>query len=422
MNDQSKAPVARLEPYVDRTRVPDSEPAERFALLLLYAPDAGAGAVHPPLNLSLVIDRSGSMAGEKLEYVKEAAAHALRLLHEADRVSVVIYDDEVQVLSASQPATPRLRDELIRKLRAVHSGGSTDLYGGWQAGCGQVLDGGTDDFINRVLLLTDGLANVGTVDHEAIVTGVKAERRAGITTTTFGVGSDFNQFLLHGMADNGGGHFYFIDQPAKIPALFSSELGEMLTVTARNLVLEIGVPEGVTIDLLNDLPHTTVAGVFRMELGEACAGEVRTLAFRLGLPSLEPHTELILPLHVSYTDAGRQSTVLTGQGFAFQILPAAACEEQPVNDLVLAEAGRFIGERAKMQALSRLYHDDVDSARQILREAIFRLEALLPPELAILIVRELEDVLRQSDELHENRFMAKQAHFASYAVQRSRKR
>jgi Ca-activated chloride channel family protein len=141
MSEHSTEHRARLETYADRTLVPAGQAAQRFVHLLIHAPEAGREVAHPPLNLSLVIDRSGSMSGDKLRFVKDAARHALRLLHDSDRVSIVIYDDEVQVLAPGQMVTTQGREDLLRKLRDVHSGGSTDLFGGWDAGCGQVREG-----------------------------------------------------------------------------------------------------------------------------------------------------------------------------------------------------------------------------------------------------------------------------------------
>jgi Ca-activated chloride channel homolog len=419
MSQEITAPKARLETYVDRTLVPAGHPAQRFALVLLHAPEAGEGAVHPPLNLSLVIDRSGSMSGDKLEFVKDAARHALRLLHSSDRVSIVIYDDEVQVLAPGQAVTATAREDLLRRLRAIHSGGSTDLHGGWDAGCSQVREGQNSDFINRVLLLTDGLANQGITDQEEVVTRVKAQRRAGVSTTTFGVGDDFNQFLLQGMADNGGGHFYFIEKPAQIPAYFKNELGEMLTVTARNLMLEIRLSDGVSLDLLNDLPHEMVGEKYRIELGEAGAGEVRTMAFRLELPPSDLRSELHLRVGLTYIDAVGQPVELE-EGLHFLFPSAGACEEQPINEMVLVESGRLLTERAKMQALAHLYRDERSAARGVLQEAIATLQKLLPAELVTLMVRELQHLVLRTEEQPMSAAEAKTAHYSSYRAQRSR--
>jgi len=422
MSPESVEPHAQLETSVDRTLIPPGEPAQRFALLILHAPDSGEGAAHPPLNLSLVVDRSGSMSGDKLKFAKEACQHALRLLHEADRVSLVIYDDEVEILAPSQPATARVREDLMRRLRDVRSGASTDLHGGWEAGCGQVSEHHGNAYVNRVLLLTDGLANVGIVDQEDVVSRVKAQRRGGVGTTTLGVGEDFNQFLLQGMADNGGGHFYFIEKPDQIAAYFKNELGEMLTITARELLLEIGIPSGFSLDLLNDLPHEAGAGTYRADLGDASAGEVRTLALRIGVPASDLHSEIHLPVRVVYTDAACQAVELSGPVLSFLVASAGACEEQPTDETVLLEAGRLLAERAKTQALAYLYKDERAAARGALEEVIATLQKMLPAELAAPLVRELEELLqRTDDQLLMDAHEAKLRHHTSYRAQHSRK-
>ena len=423
MSQEMTAPRAKVETYVDRTRVPAGEAAPRFALLLLHAPEAGEGSVHPPLNLSIVIDRSGSMSGDKLGFAKDAARHALRLLHEPDRVSIILYDDEVKVLAPGQTVTAGVRDDLTRRLREVRSGGQTDLHGGWAAGCSQVREGQDAGLLNRVLLLTDGLANVGICDQEDVVTHVKAQHQAGISTTTFGVGVDFNQFLLEGMADNGGGHFYFIERPEQISDYFKNELGEMVTVTARNVVLEIGMPGGATLDLLNDLPHEVVGQTWRIPLGDLSSGDERTLALRVGLPANEQGAQLTLPIVLTYTDAEGQPVALDGLGCHFLYASAGACEEQPINEMVLEEGGRRFIERAMKQALAHLYNGEEREALDFLQEAMAYVRKMLPEQLAERLVGELQEMVLGTTQgrYRGNTMDAKMLHHLIHRSQRSRK-
>ena len=120
---------------------------------------------------------------------------------------------------------------------------STDLCGGWLAGCEQVARFIEGEGLGRCLLLTDGLANQGVTDRDEIVTHARELRRRGVVTSTFGVGADFDERLLQQMADAGAGHFYFIERAVQIPDLFASELGETLDVVASGVTLTIETPE-----------------------------------------------------------------------------------------------------------------------------------------------------------------------------------
>jgi Ca-activated chloride channel family protein len=115
-----------------------------------------------PLNISLVVDRSGSMSGEKLRYVKKAVEFVIQNLNPGDYLSIVQYDDQVQVLSPSAPVTDK--SALLRLVASIREGGSTNLSGGMLEGFNQVKITRKEGYVNRVLLLTDGLANVGITD------------------------------------------------------------------------------------------------------------------------------------------------------------------------------------------------------------------------------------------------------------------
>jgi Ca-activated chloride channel family protein len=412
---------ASLNSQVDRSLIPANEPCERYLLLTLRMPEAAQRRDRLPLNLSLIIDRSGSMSGDKLEYVKEAASHALRLLTEMDRVSVIIYDDEVDVLAPSRTLTPETRDELLRRIRQVRTGGMTNLSGGWFTGCDQIADYMNPDYLNRALLLTDGLANRGIVDQEKLVYQAKELRRRGITTTTFGVGDDFNQFLLQGIADGGGGHFYFIDKPNQIPNYFKGELGEMLATVAREITLEVGMPDGVEVEVLNDVPYDTGKGNFRLLLGDAYDGEVRTLAMKFKLPASATGNDLLFPLTLNYEDTQqRQGITLEGPTVRFNVASPAECEKQPVNEDVLREVGRLEAEQAKMEALKKEYQGDIAGAQAALRQAGATIAKTMSPNVAQGLVAELEE-MESEMVLGLTATVRKAKHYHAYLKQRSRK-
>lgn len=178
-------------------------------LLLRLEADAPPRTDRLPLNLSLVLDRSGSMHGGKLTAAREAAALLVRRLAPEDVVSVVAYDDEVETVA--EPATGAAQAELPREIERIETGGSTNLSGGWLRGRELVARNLLERGVNRVILLTDGQANVGITDPQRL-TGLAAEAgRQRMTTTTIGFGADYNERLLRAMADAGGGNTYYIE-------------------------------------------------------------------------------------------------------------------------------------------------------------------------------------------------------------------
>lgn len=202
---------------------------------------------HVPLNLSLVLDRSGSMSGEKLENVKKAVIYVINQLSSEDILSIVFYDSNVEVLM--EPQRLENKENIIKKVSAINSGSSTNLEGGIRKGYDLVKGAKklvVGEMVNRVLLLSDGLANVGISESGALaeITSGFFEND-GISISTFGVGLDYNEDLMAKIAIQGGGMYYFINSVDKLPDIFNMELKGISKVVAQNTKLEISFPEDI---------------------------------------------------------------------------------------------------------------------------------------------------------------------------------
>ena len=185
-----------LERPPDRRLIRPTAHSQRFVLATIAAPRATTERERAPVNLAIVLDRSGSMSGEKIRVAKVAVEEAIARLRPDDRFCVVVYDDVVDVVIESTPASAEARRGAIERLRSVDARGSTNLGEGWLRGCEQVARHLVDRGVNRCLLLTDGLANVGITDPEALASHAAELRARGVSTSTFGVGNDFDERLL----------------------------------------------------------------------------------------------------------------------------------------------------------------------------------------------------------------------------------
>jgi Ca-activated chloride channel family protein len=257
-------------------------------MIRITAPELEILGRRPTLNLALVIDRSGSMSGASLEYAKAAAICAVEALDPTDRVAVVVYDDHISTLVPSTLAQHKAA--VIGAIRTVHAGGTTALHAGWLEGARQVGSYLNAECLNRVILLSDGLANVGETNPSIIQRDCVGLFERGISTTTMGLGRTFNEDLLEGMAERGGGNYHFIDSARQLAAIFSAELQGLTTTRGTHVTLTTGSDNGIrVVDILNDL-STTESGA--LILSNLVAGVPIEIGAVLQVPSLEPGQSL----------------------------------------------------------------------------------------------------------------------------------
>lgn len=275
-----------LDVRQDRSLIRPRWRSHRYVVVRVMAPPAPAraGRVRAPVNLAFALDRSGSMAQDKLRVAGQAVEEAISRLGAQDRFSLVVYDDMVDVVVSGTYATPDARQEAVGALRAIRPRGTTDLASGWLRGCEQVATALLGDGVNRCLLLTDGLANVGITERDELARHAAGLRARGVSTSTFGVGDDFDEVLLQSMADSGGGHFHDIADAAAIRDHITSEVGETLEVVARGVTLEVTVGEGVRVESISTFPVSETMGRAIVELGDLVAQQVVEVVLRLRFP------------------------------------------------------------------------------------------------------------------------------------------
>ena len=441
----------------DRAFIPAGTTSTRYLSVTISAPAAtysGGSAPRnkrPGVSVSLVLDRSGSMGGQKINLARQAVAHAIRLLKDDDQLSVIVYDDEVETVLERMAATKGARQQALTALARVDARGSTNLSDGWftgarslgataepgdaatignlpltfedakPAGAAAAVRAEDADRVRRVLLLTDGLANQGVTDPTALQMASARLRAQGVSTSTFGLGADFDEELLTSLASSGGGHFYFIEHPQQIPDFLASELGEVLDVVARDVVFEVAAGDAASVTLLNGLPVEQV--------GEYAGHSVRV---RLGDLVAEQEVTLVLAVTCSARVEGQKVAVdcrvrdRGGVLFAapmrveWSAVPGEQDRTQPVNHAVLLEAARMLAERARIVALAANRNGEFQQAVLALDAAIQQIRELGVHEA---VVNELIEQLQGEKQVFAHDLSPidrKARHFASYSLAFSR--
>lgn len=231
-----------------------------------------------PLNLSIVIDRSGSMQGVKMGFTKRAAKGLIDRLEASDMVSIVMFDNAID--SVQGPVLVTDKEMIKSKIDHITPRGSTNLWGGTELGYEFVHRNYRPGSVNRVLLISDGLANVGITDSGQIIRNVARYKDAGgMSLSTFGVGLDYNETLMTAMAENGGGHYYYIDAPERLPVFFDQELNTLMNAVAQDALITIRLPDGVHITKSYPLPFTQSGNLVYIRLQDLFALDTRTCLF-----------------------------------------------------------------------------------------------------------------------------------------------
>jgi hypothetical protein len=231
---------------------------ERLHVMLeIDAPKDEDAPEAPPMSLALVLDRSGSMSGRKLEVARSCALWLAERMAAKDRLGLVAFDHEVMVFVGPQTSS----SERVRSaLRMVGARGSTNLSRGWMKAFELLNEPGFSG-PRRVLLLTDGLANVGVTEPEELVAMARSAAEQGVVTTTIGFGEGFDENLLTRMADAGRGSAHFAASPEDAPEVFAEEAGDLAALVAQNLSVEIRPTSSVSgMEILGDYQCATVAG------------------------------------------------------------------------------------------------------------------------------------------------------------------
>src|ERR1041384_7903046 len=364
----------------------------------------------PDLNLSLVLDRSGSMEGEKMVRAREAAMFCVDQMLPTDRLSVVTFDDRVEVLFPSEPVTNKqsMKDLISR----VTARGSTALHEAWVRGgltvSGRMLDQG----INRVVLITDGLANVGITNTDEIVTQAMGLFQRGVSTSTIGIGADFNEDLLMPMAQAGGGHAWHVVEPDDMQRIFQVELEGLIAQFAHTVSLSLIPADGVRIvDILNDFELTETG---RYRLPNLQAGSPLDIVVQLKMGAQAVGSTLrLLDLRMGFTPQDQNAADVVKSAFSVEFVDSN--EDSAVNHEVVKAVQFLMNARARREAMDRIDRGDFAAARVLIGQSIAATQVACAPFASIEECAALEEVAQSLDDRNQDRMSRKKLAYAAYS-------
>ena len=335
-----------------------------------------SGAKRPPLNLAIVIDRSGSMAGDKIVKAKNAARRLVDRLDQNDRVAIVSYGSDVKVDFASGPANSGNRAQMHYAIDNIVQSGGTNLSGGFERGLTEVMRWGNTGAVNRVILMSDGNANIGVVSSDGLENLSRDALKRGVSVSTIGVGLDYNEDVMTRMANVGAGNYYFVDNSMAIAAAFDKEIKSLSSTVARNTALVIDLAEGVELSELFGFPYQQVDDKIMISLAEFYSEQSKNVLLKLKADTLEVGKDKLMNVSLSYTDVV-QSDNQANQSVALDIAVTedAALVATLVNTHVISRVQQVEVAQSMQKAMDAYGSGDSSAAIKIIERQQVRTRA-----------------------------------------------
>lgn len=282
-----------------------------LTLAAIESPDSNS-VVERNVDMVIVLDRSGSMKGQKINDARQAVSNLLSRLTAKDRFALITYSDGVQFVSSLKPVTSEHRQQLATLIAGIREGGGTNLGAGLQAGINVLQNGKEIGNARKLVLISDGLANKGITDAARLgaMAGIAVEKEFAVSTV--GVGNDFNEQLMTTIADRGAGNYYYLENPMAFSEVFQKEFIYTQATVATNVSIWFPLGNGISLTDAAGYPITQQNDYAVFHPGDLRSGQTRQLFLTLQVPTESTANFDIAPVKVRYRFNGQSlETVLS---------------------------------------------------------------------------------------------------------------
>lgn len=363
---QPVQPQLKLEVEGSQSVVATGKPSELFVRVRI----AGLtlpGAKRPPINLGLVVDTSGSMAGPAIERAKEACGALVDALGPADTLSIVTFGSKADVALAASRLDDKARAAAKKSIASMKAEGTTEMSGGLSAGIGQVRSFLSGERINRIVLVGDGIPN----DASTMPGLAEQARGMNVPITALGLGPDFDETLMTNVARTSGGTFHFVEDAAAVAGVFEREIATMQRLVAKGATVDLTPGPGVEIFEVVGFEATPVGRAARFVVGDLAEGQSRDAIVRVRVRDHKEGANVeLLDATVRYThaSAGVSLTDQTFLGLVARSNEAAVTESRKPE--IEHEAARLRVADGIVRAIALARGGDVPGARALLDRTI----------------------------------------------------
>ncbi len=308
----------------------------------LFASVTGADrpTAAPPMNLGIVIDRSGSMKGERIANAIEAAVGIVERMRDSDSVTVVAFDSTAQVIVPPSRPTSSARPSIESAIRSIRLGGDTCISCGLDEGMSQLqVTSLSGDQVTRMILLSDGEANRGVKDIPGLRALASRMRDHGCSISTIGVDVEFDEKIMAAIASESNGRHYFVANASGLPAIFEQEFDSLLATVARDGELEVDLEPGVEVEQVFDRTFRREGSRVIVPFGTFSANQEKTVLMKLRVPTERNGIETIADVKLAYRDLVEKRDA-TAQGLLSLSVTDASSAQQDLDPFVAARVAR----------------------------------------------------------------------------------
>jgi len=343
-------------------------PAETF----LFASVAGAdapGVSSPPLDLAIVVDRSGSMKGDRLANAIAAAAGTVDRMRDGDTVTLVTFDTTADVVLPPTTLDATTRARIDRAVRDIRLGGDTCISCGLEAAM-RTLDASTSiraggDRVSRMLLLSDGATNHGIKDVRGLRAMASRMRDRGVSITTIGVDVDFDEKVMAAIAQESNGRHHFVANPAGLPSVFAQEFDALAASVAQNADLVMELAPGVELDQVFDRAFRREGNRIIVPFGTFGAKQEKTVLMKMKIPADRDGAAAVASMRLVYRDLLEHKESSCEGKLALRVA-GDGTEQKDLDPFVAARLARSRTSKTLTEANLLFEQGKVEDARDLL--------------------------------------------------------
>jgi Ca-activated chloride channel family protein len=374
-----RASVVKLDVALTDPLVEAGAPRRVVLKVGLEAPERVVVTDRAPVNMALVIDKSGSMQGERIRQARLAAAAVLDRLRDDDIISIVAFDSGVQVIVPATRASSR--EEIRRGIEQIGAGGSTALFAGVSKGAAELRKFIDQEMVNRVILLSDGKANVGPQSPGALGDLGASLMKDGVSVSTIGLGLGYNEDLMVRLSRESDGNHSFVEEPDDLVAIFDREFGEAMSVIAQDVEIRIDCGEGIrplrTLGRPSEISGNTVIS----KMNQLYGGQQRHLLLEVEVPAQKPEALIDLAsVTATFRDLDTDEKLALRDAAQVRVTASKEEAERQQDKAVISEVALQQAVELNDKAVQLRDEGRVEEAKQILLGNTERLNTIAQDE------------------------------------------